>query len=394
MSKVISGLGWDCEEEFLCSAAGRIATVSGRGYYKMNDIPAICVMDSRTGVYRQPKLISTDPTATSYRADSGGPWDYTVNGMSFEYLGVTWYYFEGNHGFYNGSYSSDYPALDFAGCTTMEERGKYILEQAGVVTAGYYTVHFDPGSGYGSMKDEYIHTDEATALRANTFVKVDHTFIGWDTDSDADTVVYTDGQSVTNIADEGEDATLYAVWRKAWAWLIGDSSGNIYTVVRDAQTGEQTRQQLTGISSLTAAIFHAYGFQFQPDSSVLIDLPSPRIWKWDEAQAPSLKAVVEAVPIIPQLVVFDTLTLASTVKYVNITADDNSLWNVSFDGGSTWYEHNGLAWSLVSNTGAGCLKRKLEILPASVWAQKVNGTLKFRVWLVADSWVKRIRVDY
>lgn len=394
MAKVISGLGWDYEEQFLCSSAGRIATVSNRGYYKMNDIPAICVLDSRTGVYRQPKLISTDPTAASYRADSGGPWDYTTNGMSFVYLGLTWYYFEGNHGFYNGAYSSDYPALDFAGCTTMEERGKYILEQAGVIVKGFYTIHFNPGSGYGSMKDQYAHVDEATPLRQNTFVKSDHVFVGWDVNSVADTVRYTDGQSVTGLTGEGEEITLYAVWRKSWAWLLGDSSGNIYTVTREAGTGVQTRQQLTGISSLTAAVFYTHGFQFQPDSSVIADLPSPRIWKWDSGNAMALRAIVEAVPLVPQLVVFDTITLASTVKYINISADDNSLWNVSFDGGNTWWKHTGSAWAQCSTTGDGCIKRRLEILPASAWAQKVNNSIKFRVWLVADSWVKRIRVDY
>ena len=393
MAKVISGLGWDCNEEFLCNQAGRIATISGRGYYKVNNVPAICVIDSRSGVYRQPKLISTDSTATSYRADSGGPWDYTVNGCSFEYLGLTWYYFEGNHGFYNGSYSSEYPAVDFSGCTSLEDRGRYILEQAGVITAGYYTVHFNPGSGYGKMKDQYIHTDEASSLEENTFVKTDMTFIGWDTSPDAQTVIYTDGQSVTDIADEGEEITLYAVWRKKWAWLIGDAAGNVYTVTQDDASKAQSRQALSGISALTAETFYTHGFQFQPDSSVLVDLPSPRIWKWDDSQAPSLRADVEAVPLVPQLVVFSTMTLSRSVKYINIAGDDNALWNVSFDNGATWFKYEN-AWVQVTEAEDGCLKRKLEILTASDWAAKVNGTLKFRCWMAADSWVKRIRVDY
>ena len=394
MSVIVpSGLQWSCEENFLCDHSGIIATVSGRGYYKMNDIPAICVMDSRTGVYRQPKLISTEPSATSYRADSGGPWDYTVNGCSFTYLGMTWYYFEGNHGFYNGAYTSQYPALDFEGCTTMEDRGRYILEQAEVAIVPGYVVHYDHGDGYGTMKDQYVYSGEATALRENTFVKADSFFLGWATSEGSETVVYTDGQSVTDIAQTGGEITLYAVWRKSWAWLLGDSSGKIYTVSRDEATGEQTRTQLTGISSLTAAVFYTHGFQFTPDSSVLIDLPSPRIYKWHESSAPSLVAAVEAVPLVPQVAVFDTITLGSTVKYINISGDDNSLWNVSFDGGNNWYKYSG-GWVRVTTNGDGCLKRNLEILTAAQWALKVNGSLKFRVWLAADSWVKRIRVDY
>lgn len=254
-----------------------------------------------------------------------------------------------------------------------------------------YIVAYNSSNGYGEMKNERVYCGVETALTACTFTKTDYTFIGWDTNEAATTVVYTDGQSVTDIAAEDETITLYAVWRKSWAWLIGDAGGNIYTVTRSGSA--QTREQLA-VSSLTAEVFYTHGFQFTPASDVLTDLTSPRIWKWNDSVNPSLTAEVEAVPIVPQLVIFDTITLGSTVKYVNISGDDNSLWNVSFDDGNNWYRHNGSSWVRVTANGDGCLKRKLEILTAADWAEKVNGTLKFRVWLVADSWVKRIRVDY
>ena len=257
-------------------------------------------------------------------------------------------------------------------------------------TATQYVVRFMVDGS--CAETEVIARGTATALTENEITKPDQDFIGWDTDVSADTVVYTDNQSVTDIAQNGETITLYAVWRKAWAWLLGDKNGKYYTVTRNGE--EQIRTQLAGISSLTAAVFYTHGFQFIPDSSVLIDLPSPRLYKWNVSERPQLSAKVAAVPLVPQLVVFDTMTLSSAVKYINISADDNSLWNVSFDGGNTWWKHTGSAWAQCSTTGDGCIKRRLEILPASAWAQKVNNSIKFRVWLVADSWVKRIRVDY
>lgn len=293
----------------------------------------------------------------------------------------------------NVAFAPSQEAKEFSFIHQDEQGNQFVLE-SGIteVFQPNYIVHFDSGNGYGTMKDQRVYCGEATPLTANTFTKTGQTFIGWDTDESADTVVYTDGQSVTDIAQDGETITLYAVWRKAWAWLLGDANGKYYTVTREGST--QTRTELTGISGLTDAVFYTHGFQFTPDSSVLIDLPSPRLYKWNVSERPALSAKVEGVPLVPQLVVFDTMTLTSTVKYINIAGDDNSLWNVSFDNGSTWWKHTGSAWAQCSTTGDGCIKRKLEILPASAWAQKVNGTIKFRVWLVADSWVKRIRVDY
>ena len=392
MAIVPSGLQWSCDESFLNAQSGRFATISGRGYYKTNDVPAICGCHYNSSNYTMPVLISTDESAISFRADSGGPWTHNT---SFEYLGLTWYYNWGDHGFYNATPTTSYPVLNdkSIGAYNSEAVGKWILEQAGVVILPSYKVRFDHSAGYGVMKDQYIYCGEATALRANTFVKSDHSFVGWDTDESADTVVYTDGQSVTDIAREDETITLYAVWRKSWAWLLGDSSGKIYTVTRDEETGVQERTQVTGISSLTAAVFYEHGFQFLPNDNVIIDLRTPRIFKWNDSEAPELYAAVEAVPLVPQIVVFNTITLGSTVKYINIDGDENTLWNVSFDGGNNWYKYNG-GWVRVTQNGDGCEKRKLEILTASDWAAKVNGSLKFRCWLVADSWVKRIRVDY
>ena len=74
-----------------------------------------------------------------------------------------------------------------------------------------YTVVFDANSGSGSMTNQSINVNEATPLSTNTLTRSGYNFLGWSTTSDGD-VVYTDGESVTNIASSGETITLYAVW--------------------------------------------------------------------------------------------------------------------------------------------------------------------------------------
>lgn len=392
MSIISSGLGWSCNEEFLAMSAGRIATINNRGYYKTSDIPAICGVHYNSSNYTMPFLLSTEPEAISLRADSGGPWTHNI---SFEYLGMTWYYNWGEHGFYNAMPTSPYPVLDTRniGAYNSVEVALYILEQAGaMLTAPHYNVEFDAAGGYGPMPEQAIYCGESTPLTENAFIRANHVFIGWDTSEAAATVVYDDGQEVVDIAEEDETITLYAVWRKTWAWLIGDADNHVYSIAR--VDGEQLRVPLSDIGSLTASVFCEYGFQFNPDSTVLIDLPSPKIYKWSEDYGMEIVVDVAAVPIVPKPVTFRAMELESPVKYINIAGDSNTLWNVSFDNGNTWYKYDG-GWVAVTEDGDGCLKRRLEILTASDWAEKnTNGTLVFRCWLYADSWVKLIRVDY
>lgn len=260
------------------------------------------------------------------------------------------------------------------------------------VFAPHYLIEYDPHGGFGAVETQQVYCGDTVTLKRSTCYRQGFTFIGWDTDESGAAVIYQDGQSITDLAEEGDTITLYAVWRKAFAWLLGDANGRYYTATRDDAT--QTRIALEGISELTARVFYEHGFQFVPDSAILVDLDSPRIYRWNEAESPELTAEVAALPLVPQPVTFAIIEMDSAVKYINISGDSESFWNVSFDGGETWYKR-GNGWEQVTEAGDGCLKRRLEILSAADWAAViVNGTLKFRCWLTTGGWIKRIRVDY
>ena len=297
----------------------------------------------------------------------------------------------------NVTFTPSQSSKEFSFIHQDDDGNRFVLENFidEVFTPGYY-LSFQPSSGYGTMKRQKIECGVTTPISANTFHKQNYDFIGWDTDEDADTVVYLPDEAVTDLGEDGDIIPLYAVWRKNWAWLLRDGNGKLYTVDRDAQY-VQTRRQLTGISTLNASAFYENGFQFPPDSSVLIDLYRPSVCKWSASEAPQVNANVRAIPIVPlpQLIVFKATTPKKAIRQVTITGDDATLWNASFDGGETWWKHTGSAWAQVTQDGDGSARAVMEAIPAADWAAKaVNGSLQFRCWMTAGGWVNRIWVMY
>ena len=82
--------------------------------------------------------------------------------------------------------------------------------------ANVYTISFDGGEGAtGTTASVNATYDKPVALTANGFSKKGYKFEGWDTDSSADDVVYSDATQVENLtAANNETVTLYAVWGK------------------------------------------------------------------------------------------------------------------------------------------------------------------------------------
>jgi uncharacterized repeat protein (TIGR02543 family) len=86
-------------------------------------------------------------------------------------------------------------------------------------------VAYNSNGGGGFMEDSRLTLGVPQSLRINTFTKPGYALDGWAT-SAAGPAVYTDGQSVINLATVAEvTVTLYAVW------------GPAYTVIYDANGG-------------------------------------------------------------------------------------------------------------------------------------------------------------
>ena len=93
--------------------------------------------------------------------------------------------------------------------------------------ANTYYVAYNSNGGSGTMNNSTHTYNTASNLSTNTFTYTGYKFIGWNTDSEATTALYTDGQSITNLSStNGATITLYAIWAL-------DS----FTVTLNAKTG-------------------------------------------------------------------------------------------------------------------------------------------------------------
>ena len=89
-----------------------------------------------------------------------------------------------------------------------------------------YTVTFNGnGNTGGSMSAQKFNCGEAQALTANAFTKTGHTFAGWNTEVNGSGASYSNQQSVSNLADNGETITLFAQWTAKTSTISFDQNG-------------------------------------------------------------------------------------------------------------------------------------------------------------------------
>ena len=75
-----------------------------------------------------------------------------------------------------------------------------------------YTVTFDPNLGSGNMAQQSYEPNTEYQLPANSFYCFAKKFVGWNTAADGSGTPYADGATVSNLANVGENVTLYAQW--------------------------------------------------------------------------------------------------------------------------------------------------------------------------------------
>lgn len=116
--------------------------------------------------------------------------------------------------------------------------GNLSLTAKGNRAAHTYSVKFNAKGGSGTMLNESFTYGVSKALTTNAFTKTGYTFKGWDTDPAGSTVVYTNGQSVTNLtATDGGTVNLYAVWQlNSYTLTTDPGSYATITVKRNGTT--------------------------------------------------------------------------------------------------------------------------------------------------------------
>ena len=98
------------------------------------------------------------------------------------------------------------------------------------ITPENVTVSFNANGGEGTMADQVIDYNTATALNTNAFTRTGYKFTGWNTAADGSGTAYADKTEVTLT----RDITLYAQWKAIYTIRFIDNDAVISTQIVDA----------------------------------------------------------------------------------------------------------------------------------------------------------------
>ena len=198
-----------------------------------------------------PELTVTIPTGTRENLNYTANWTPIEYTISCELDGgtvignPTSYTIESDDITLNNPTKEGYTFLGWLGTDLSEKTMEVTIPKGSIGSKEYtanwtentYTIIFDRNTGSGSMANQEMTYTVEESLNTNEFTKIGYTFNGWNTKADGTGTTYTNGQSVKNLATEGE-ITLYAKWQ-----------ANTYTIIfnkndEDA-TGTMENQQMT-----------------------------------------------------------------------------------------------------------------------------------------------------
>lgn len=140
-----------------------------------------------------------------------------------------------------------------------------------------YTIRYNANGGTGSMSDTSMQYDSSKSLSSNTFTYPGHTFLGWNTDSSADTILYSNGRVISNLTtEENAIIDLYAIWEKNtngytvehYKQRLNDDNTNIIGTEHNDNNYELVEEDTKFYKSTdakTSATIKSYnGFQAEP----------------------------------------------------------------------------------------------------------------------------------
>ena len=152
--------------------------------------------------------------------------------------------------------------------------------------AKYYNIDYDANGGTGTMASQVVMYDSEVILSHNQFKRSGYEFAGWSSDKNANTLEYTDGQTVKNITSADSTITLYALWTpidysivytkgytnnakddvvqsgikydKETTLISNTFTGRSYTVKYDTTTTEYDWDKVTTPAGLSGTLEFAY----------------------------------------------------------------------------------------------------------------------------------------
>lgn len=171
-----------------------------------------------------------------------------------------------------------------------------------------------------------------------------------------------------------------------------ESQGDYYTISNNTPVNIG--------STLNAQLFLDYGLDEAPSYSDYSSLTAPSILVWNAEESVPIQATTRGVPTYPQTVISQNIEMISPtvtgVDSVDINSDADTLFAMSFDDGSTWYNYVNNQWVLLTTSTAGQTRESVEDIPTNAWNAKVtNRQLMFRFTLLDENgYVTQIKVNF
>lgn len=129
-----------------------------------------------------------------------------------------------------------------------------------------YYVAFDAYGGTGVMYDQRLTFDQIAALQPNSFKRVGHRWIGWNTNPSVPETWYEDGALVKNLTERaGEVISLYAIWSANRCLVVFDGNGGIGSM--EAQSLAYGTAEKLHPNTFERTGYHWVSWNTQPDGS-------------------------------------------------------------------------------------------------------------------------------
>lgn len=202
-----------------------------------------------------------------------------------------------------------------------------------------YQVSFDKNGGTGSaMSNQNFTYGAAQNLTSNTYTKTGYDFAGWATASDG-SVVYSDGESVSNLATTQDDVfPLYAKWTPKNYSITYKDQGNVEYSGSNGGSLPSSYTYGTGIASLTDGVKSGYRFDGWYTDSGCTEGPVTSISTTDTGNKTFYAQWLE-VPVINDVALSSTVvtggtTITATPDITDYGQTVTICWNVLDENGA------------------------------------------------------------
>ncbi len=154
-----------------------------------------------------------------------------------------------------------------------------------------------PGSATGTMTNQTVTRNVATAIKTNTFALTGYIFLGWNTKADGTGTLYSDKQKVTNLTSTGNTITLYAVWSDGALLDTGQNvNRKLKRLAGDSSATYSTQD--TTITTIARSNTLPNGFTASADNTISHSSSLHPIYAWYDSANTTIYYYSEATDIL------------------------------------------------------------------------------------------------